>query len=105
MFTESVLLSRLENTLALTFSWERFLKIFRLLPLVGKFEIAKNLFGSILSIWFKILYTYTTSALKRRCSSVGIPGAFNPFSEVRPDNELAIRDALLCTFSSTILSF
>ena len=65
--------TRLENTLALTFSRERRLKIFMLLP----FDLVKNLFGSILSSWFKILYTSTTSVLERRYSSVGIPSVFD----------------------------
>ena len=33
------------------FSRERRLKIFKLLPLVGKFDMVKNLLGSMLSIW------------------------------------------------------
>ena len=47
--------TRLEDTLAFTFSCERRLKIFRLLC---------SLFGSVLSIWLNILYNSTTSALK-----------------------------------------
>ena len=45
--------TRLENTPDLTLSRERRLKIFKLLPLVVRFDMVKTLFGLILSIWFK----------------------------------------------------
>ena len=90
--------TRFENTPALTFSRERRLKIFKLLPLVGKFDMVKNLLGSILLIWFKIVYTSTTSALNRLYSSVGIPSALSLFSYVRPDSELTNRVALFVRF-------